>query len=264
VARPKHNVSVNGNKKKREKRENVFICYCGKKYITNSGLWKHKCKQNCYLKTETTEKLEEKQNIESETNLIMMLVKQNSELLEVIKNGTHNTINNTTNKTFNLQLFLNETCKEAMNIQDFIDNVEIQLNDLLTIGKIGYVEGISQIINSNLKALDISKRPIHCSDKKREILYIKDKNKWEKDERKIKIKNLIQEISNKNISFLSDIKIDRQFNNNNNNNNNNINKLKIDKNYNNILLETLGGINYGDSEENIIKNISKNVFIEKN
>ena len=105
----------------------------------------------------------------------------------IIKNGTHNNSNNTNNshnKTFNLQFFLNETCKDAMNIMEFVDSIKLQLHDLENVGKLGYVEGISSIIATNLKALDVSQRPIHCADKKREILYVKDENKWEKETEK--------------------------------------------------------------------------------
>jgi hypothetical protein len=119
-----------------------------------------------------------KQNFELQTQ---MKEQQNhncdlqNQMLEVIKNGT--TINNTNshNKTFNLQFFLNETCKDAMNIMDFVDSIKLTLSDLEKVGKIGYVEGISNIITTNLKALDITQRPIHCTDTKREILYYSDR-----------------------------------------------------------------------------------------
>ena len=256
ILRPKHHKLANGNhletKKTRKTSEKLF-CVCGKSYTTKSGLWKHKSKNNC-LGNDCKSNDTTCENI-SEKELIIKLVKQNTELLEVLKNGTHHTTNNTYNKTFNLQFFLNETCKEAMNIQEFIDNIEIQLNDLLILGKKGYVEGISEIITSNLKALDVSRRPIHCTDKKRDILYIKDEDKWHKDDNKSKIKNVIQKVSNKNITFLTENPL----------NNIDVQKLKIDGSFNTILLETF---NFSDSKfdqnDNIIKNISKNVLIEKN
>jgi len=140
------------------------------------------------------------------------LIEQNSEMLEIIKNGTHNThnthnTNNSHNKTFNLQFFLNETCKDAMNIMDFVDSIKLQLSDLENVGKLGYVEGISNIITSNLKALDVSLRPIHCTDKKRETLYIKDENKWEKeDEEKKKLRKVIKKVASKNQRLLPEFK----------------------------------------------------------
>ena len=124
--------------------------------------------------------------------LIMMLIKQNSQLIQqnadLVKNtsitttNSHNNTNNTNshNKTFNLQFFLNETCKNAMNITDFVDSIKLQLSDLESVGKIGYVEGLSKIIIKNLNALDVTERPVHCSDSKRETMYVKDEDKWEK------------------------------------------------------------------------------------
>jgi hypothetical protein len=124
----------------------------------------------------------------SDKDLIVMLINENKELktlmieqqnmmMKVIENGTHNTTNNTThtnshNKAFNLNFFLNETCKEAMNIGEFVDSLKIQLSDLEHVGEAGYIEGISSIIVKNLKELDVTKRPVHCTDKKRETVYM--------------------------------------------------------------------------------------------
>ena len=108
------------------------------------------------------------------------------QMIDICKNGVinNNTINNvnSNNKTFNLQVFLNEDCKDAMNITDFVNSINLQLSDLEHVGKVGYVEGISNIIIKNLKALDVTKRPVHCTDPKRETIYIKDGDVWEKDE----------------------------------------------------------------------------------
>ena len=275
LLRPKHQNMAFGNDLEIKKLKKTYFCECGKEYLSSSGLWKHKTKCVIELeKNDTISSLVEQDQDEdkgqykdkekdkekgkekdpSDKELIMMLVKQNTELLEVIKHGTHHTTNNnnTINKTFNLQVFLNETCKDAMNIMEFVEHIEIQLGDFLKVGEKGYVEGISHIITSNLKALDVTKRPIHCTDKKRDILYIKDEDKWEKDENKIKIRKAIKKISNKNIGFLSHYK----------------NAYTPDPStdeYDNLLIETLGGIGENDAEkeDNIIKNISKQVVIEK-
>ena len=183
---------------------NNFICECGKEYKHRQSLHNHKKQCNNI-----------QQNLKDDfiinKDFIMMILKQNQEILKengelkymimdtqnqiikVIENGNNTTnINNTTtntnshNKAFNLNFFLNETCKDAMNIMDFVDSIQLQLSDLEKMGEIGYVEGISNIIVKNLSALDVSKRPVHCTDKKRETIYIKDENKWEKDEEKIK------------------------------------------------------------------------------
>ena len=164
----------------------------------------------------------------SDKQLILQILKQNSELikenselrkeqtdikeliLEIVKNGTHNTTNNNTitntnshNKAFNLNFFLNETCKNAMNITDFVDSIKLQLSDLMEVGELGYVEGISKIIVKNLNNLDETVRPIHCTDKKRETMYVKDEGQWEKeDDNKTRLKKAINKVANKNIRLL--------------------------------------------------------------
>ena len=113
-----------------------------------------------------------------------LLIEQNKTIIDAIKH-TNNTTNNNVNshnKTFNLQVFLNEDCKDAMNITEFVNSIQLQLSDLESVGQLGYVEGISNIIIKNLKALDVTKRPVHCTDPKRETIYIKDGDVWEKDE----------------------------------------------------------------------------------
>ena len=179
--------------------KNPIFCLCGKEYKDNSGLWRHKKK--CNLKIETNKEPTDKE-------LIMLLIKENSEMknlvLEVCKNIKPTNITNI-NKTFNLNVFLNEECKDAMNIMDFVDSLKLQLSDLETVGKTGFVNGISNIIVKNLKALDIHKRPVHCSDLKREVLYIKDEDKWNKENEEYnKMKQLIQQITHKNIKKIPD------------------------------------------------------------
>ena len=186
----------------------VLICNCcSKTFKSRVGLWKHKQKCN------QEQKLEKEKEIEKELtdkDLIMMLIKQNSELMEIVKNGNTNTNNshNTThtnshNKAFNLNFFLNETCKNAMNITDFVDSIKLQLSDLMEVGELGYVEGISKIIVKNLNNLDETIRPIHCTDKKRETMYIKDEGEWNKDDdNKSKLKNTVNKVADKNIRLL--------------------------------------------------------------
>jgi hypothetical protein len=234
-----------------------------------SGLWKHKKK--CFYK----EKINSQKNENVENNdindkeLIVMLIKQNSELMketsdfksimmEVIKNGTHNTIQtNSHNKAFNLNFFLNETCKDAMNIMDFVDSIKIQLSDLEKVGEIGYVEGISNIIVRNLKDLDVNKRPVHCTDKKRETMYIKDDNKWEKDEDNKKLHKVVRRVTCKNQNLIPKFKEAHP----------EYNKYhsKVSDQYNKIIVESMGGPGDNDfeKEEKIIKNISKEITIDK-
>ena len=247
-----------------KKNEKIFRCLCGKIYKYDSGFYRHKkkCINTENIINEIQNNTDNKNN---KDELIIMLLKQNSELLEIVKNGKYsttisnnNSTNNSNNKTFNLHFFLNETCKEAMNINDFIDSIKLQLTDLERVGEIGYIDGISNIITKNLKALDITRRPIHCTDKKREVLYIKDENKWEKeDEDKKRIKKVIKKIASKNALLLPKFKEVHP----------DCGKSvsKYSDQYNKIIIESMGGIgdNNDEKEDKIIKNITKNVTIDK-
>jgi hypothetical protein len=193
-----------------------YICHnCDKGYKTSSGLWKHN--QLCgEPKSETGDKDLIMMLLKENSEMKNMLVKENSEIksmmMEVIKNGTHNTnnsnivnannitTNNNTTNTFNLQFFLNDTCKDAINMSDFIDSIELQMQDLEETGRLGYVDGISKVVIRKLNALNEHDRPIHCSDSKREVIYIKDDECWSKDnENKDKIKKMIKHVAHKNI-----------------------------------------------------------------
>ncbi len=200
----KHQKEMIGNSFKQNFRNNEFFCdICNNEYKTSSGLWKHrnKCKKN--KEDEEIEKLVSAHNEPSDKELMMMLIKDNAEMrkmmMEVIKNGTHNT-NNSHNKTFNLQFFLNEQCKDAINITDFVNSIQLQLEDLEETGRLGYVDGISRVVIKNLDDMNTHKRPIHCSDSKREILYIKDNNQWIKDnDNKDTMIKMIKQVANKNM-----------------------------------------------------------------
>ena len=182
--------------------------------------------------------------------------------MEVIKTGTHNT-NNTTNtnshnKSFNLNFFLNETCKDAMNITDFVNSIQLQLSDLERVGEVGYVDGISNIIIKNLKQLDVTKRPVHCTDKKREVLYVKDEDKWEKEEAENKlIRKAIKRVSHKNILMLSKFKDAHP--------DCSKSDSKFSDQYNKITVESFGGAGDDDAkkEDKIIRNLSKTIVIER-
>ena len=234
---------------------------CNKEFKNRSGLWKHKQKCNYIQPTELQNVIE---NETTDKDLIMLLIKENAELknmmMDVIKNGTNNTNinNNSNNKTFNLQVFLNETCKDAMNIMDFVDSIKIQLSDIESIGELGYVNGMSKLIIKHLNALDENMRPVHCSDPKRDSLYVKDKNVWEKeDPDNKKIKKAIKYISHKNICALPEWKAkypDCIYS----------DSLKSDQ-YNHILIEAMGGSGDNDAEkaDKIVKKIAKVVTIDK-
>jgi hypothetical protein len=242
-----------------QKGSKLYYCSCGKAYKYDSGYYRHK--KTCKFEEEPKDDSDHKST--SDKDLIMMLVKQNTELMEILKNGTNNTTNTNTNcmnnnKTFNLQFFLNETCKDAMNITDFVESIKLQLCDLEKMGEVGYIEGLSNIITSNLKVMDVTERPVHCTDKKRETIYIKDDNKWEKeDDNKTKLRKAIKKISSKNFKLMSAYR-DKypgcQF----------AESKQSDK-YNKLMIEALGGEgdNEIEKENKIIHNISKNIVIDK-
>jgi hypothetical protein len=256
ILRPKHTFSLEGNAKEIKKLEKTFLCICGKKFKTNAGLWKHhnKCNNHSNQNRINLEKSDDKND-----KLIEYLVKENKEIkeliLEIVKNGTNNTTNttNTThtnsyNKAFNLNFFLNETCKNAMNITDFIDSIKLQLNDLIELGELGYVEGISKIIINNLNNLDETERPIHCTDKKRETMYIKDEGQWNKeDEKKTKLRKAINKITDKNIRLLPTFR--EKFPEYKNS------SSKLSDKYDKLVIEVM--TTDEDKTEKIIKNISK-------
>jgi hypothetical protein len=243
--------------------QKVYHCTCGKIYKDYSGLWRHNKKCTFNKNKSLDDSIND--NKINDKELIMMLIKQNSELLEVIKNGTHNNTNvinsnntNCNNKSFNLQFFLNETCKDAMNIMDFVNSIKLQLSDLENVGKIGFVNGISKIIIKNLNALDETQRPVHCTDKKREVIYVKDDNKWEKDENDHKkIRQAIKVLAKRNSKLLFDFKdkypecMDSE--------------SKYSDKYTKLFIEAYGGTGNEDidNENKIIKNISKEIIIDK-
>ena len=250
-----------------------YKCECGNKYKYDSGYYRHK-KKCIFIKEKPNEEKEQTkidENIDidlSDKNLILTLIQQNNELqkqiLEVIKNGTNNTNNiinnnNSNNKSFNLNFFLNETCKNAMNIMDFVDSIKIQLSDVESIGELGYVNGMSKLIIKHLNALEENMRPVHCSDPKRESLYVKDANVWEKeDPDNKKIKKAIKYISHKNICALPEWKAkypDCIYS----------DSKKSDQ-YNHIVVEAMGGSGDNDAEkaDKIVKKIAKVVTIDKN
>ena len=213
----------------------MFICeLCDKQYKSRPGLWLHQKK--CIPTQESDneqEEISEKTSVTPDMNMFIDLLKQNQEfkefmmgqskqiqemqvnmqetqqenqelqkqLIEAVKVGQHienQTINNN-NQKFNLNFFLNEQCKDAINMSDFLENMELDLEDLTETGRLGYVGGISRILVNKLQELDVYKRPMHCTDMKRETLYIKDNDEWEKQvNSKDKMSKIIGQVANKN------------------------------------------------------------------
>jgi hypothetical protein len=237
---------------------NTFVCDCGRHYKHRQSLFNHKkvcsdCEENI-----------EHDNSLNEKDLIMTLLQQNNQLqtqiIELCKEKSVTNINNTGahinshNKTFNLNVFLNETCKDAMNIMEFVDSLKLQLSDLESVGRLGYVEGISNIIVKNLKQLDVHKRPVHCSDSKREVMYIKDEDKWEKEnEEKKKLRKVIKKIADKNARLIPKFKEEHP---------DCVKSVsKFSDQYNKLIVESFD--NDAEKEDKIIKKIAKNVIIDK-
>ena len=250
-----------------DKNEHFTCDKCNKEYKSRVGIWKHN--KLCNINNNETGVPNHKDK-DNDKDIIMMLIKDNNEfknllmeqqtlMMEVVKNGTNNnTTINSHNKTFNLQVFLNETCKDAMNIMEFVDSIKLQLSDFERVGEVGFVNGISDIIIKNLKQLDITERPIHCTDKKRAIMYVKDDDKWEKeDDTNKKVRRAIKYIANKNIKLMDAYKAvhpDCQKS-----------ESKYSDSYNKFVIEALGGSGNEDcdNEDKIISRLSKVVTIEK-
>jgi hypothetical protein len=268
LMRPKHINLTHSNASCDKK--NIYTCQdCNKNYISRNGLWNHskKCKKvintsenkntTCIVTTDIFLEL-----IKDNKEMKQIILEQNNTINNLVKNGiitnNNNIITNSNNKTFNLQFFLNETCKDAMNITDFVDSLNLEISDLEDVGKLGYIEGISNIIIKNLKSMDETKRPVHCTDKKRETIYIKDQGQWEKeDDNNTKLKKSIRKVASKNIRLISQFREKypecRK------------SESSISDKYNKMIIEAMGGPgdNSLEKEEKIIRNIAKNVIINK-
>lgn len=261
-------MEMSGNTKTQKNPDKYFCEKCKKGYDTNSGLWKHK--KNCKNNDNDDNNNDNNDDINDNNELVKYLMKENSELknmvLEVCKSikpieqnqiNCNNTINSN-NKSFNLNVFLNETCKDAMNIMEFIDSLKIQLSDLENVGKLGYVQGMTKIIINNLNLLDENKRPVHCTDSKREVLYVKDENKWEKEnEEKKQLRKMIKHVTHKNTKLLKEFKIKYPGCENS--------ESKYSMTYDKLFVEAFGGKgnNEYENDNKIIRNIAKHVIIDK-
>jgi hypothetical protein len=266
-------------------------CTCGNKYKDRSGLWRHhkkcepgkyfdsKCFENVQNEVIGTMNLDLDENVQNEvigtkeefanasnqnlTNAILTLIEQNKELqtqlLELAREGRNTIINNnTSNTSFNLNVYLNETCKNAINMLDYVNSLHLELSDLEETGLLGYSNGMSRIFINGLKDMDVNMRPIHCSDLKREILYIKEDNVWEKDnENRDKIKDALRRIEKKNIMQIPLwVKAHP---------NCIISSNRDNTPYLNMVMQSTGGRNPAETEDmaKIITNIAKAVVINK-
>jgi hypothetical protein len=265
---------------------------CDKPFNDRAGLWRHNKKcvliqqtinsqnilvnisdlQNDHIKQQQLVEYLLKENsefkqlmIDQNKQMLTSMQEQNKNMLELAKNSaghnntTANVINNNTNNHFNLNVFLNETCKDAMNIMEFVDQLQVSVKDLEETGRLGYAEGISKIFINGLKQINISDRPIHCADSKREIVYIKDKNQWTKeDDNKSLLTNAIKHVAHKNMRQIREwTKVNPEYNDSSSKQNDRY--LKIVSNSMNGSTEEETNKNYNK----IIKNITKETVIEK-
>ena len=248
---------------------------CSKTYKDNSGLWRHK--QKCSVNFDTNTNPNPNLNIDiinENKSFKEFMIEQNQEfkslIIELLKKETFNTINNNNNnninnisncnnQSFNLNFFLNEQCKDALNIDEFVDSIKMNLSDLENFAHLGYADGVSNIFSKGIKELGVHLRPIHCSDTKREVLYIKNNDEWikESDDKPL-ITKAIKKVAFKNIKQINEwvkenpaCKDPRT--------------KKYDQ-YNKIVMNAMSGVTEEEQKNNIekiVKNVTKSVAIEK-
>jgi hypothetical protein len=250
----KHQNDYTQLRKKEQKMPDGYKCVCGKQYAHRQGVYAHK--KTCEADKDENNK-EATGDMKMITTLMMEMMKSNTEIqkqmLEVCKVNT--TISS--KKTFNLQFFLNEQCKDAMNISEFVDSFELDLEDLESVGELGYVEGMTKIIVDKLNSMDVYKRPIHCSDAKREIIYIKDEDRWEREARdNPKLRKAIKTLSFRNMKLAvlwSDTYPESKSS-----------ESRLNDVYMNIIIQSTGGSGeISISEDKIIRRIIKEIVINK-
>ena len=275
----KHKRLAETSKKMPNDSHKSFDCGCGKKYYHSSSLAKHK--RSCIVTSipiietkEIDKKIDEQndyticsdENITITKDMFMSLLKDNQEMMKMIKSLsehqltttqhiTNNNSNNNITNNFNLNIFLNEKCKDALNMSEFIDSLKITLDDLLFSKDNGITRGVTDIMMKRLKELDIYKRPIHCTDIKRDTMYIKDEDKWHKDNNHNKFKNTIIQVANKERSALQQWALD--------------NPDWIDTEQKQIQYLTMVRSicepieTYSNYERKIVKNIGKEILVDK-
>ena len=256
-----------------EKGQKSIVCNCGKSYRHTSTLYAHKKKCNF-----ETHKLITTSNEDAYNNVIIpcevfvellkqngefkeLMIEQNKQMIDLIGSGIGNTTNyhNNVKNKFNINIFLNEQCKDAMNIMDFVNTMQLQLSDLERVGELGYIKGISHIVVNKLKDLDVCKRPIHCSDLKRETMYVKDENVWEKEgDKNDKLSKMIKHLAHKNQKQIGDWQeVNPEYKDSE--------STKCDE-YLKIVCESMTGLTNDEESETcmnkIIKNIAKEVIIK--
>jgi hypothetical protein len=256
--------------KNAEKKLMNYHCVTCDFYTSNKTNYKHHeltaKHQKCMLLGKNAEKIQDKTKPESNSSnndMLMELIKQNNELqkqiIEMLKepktvNNTNNNTNNT-NIQFNIHQFLNETCKNAPNFSDFIENIQVSENDLENNATMGFVNGMTKLIVDNLKQMELNDRPIHCTDVKRETIYVKEENQWDKEKSRIVIQRGIQEITRKNMCQLTEWREE----------NPEYEDMDSEIGEKSIILQQnlMAGSNRDEFYPKIIKNIAKETILDK-
>lgn len=270
----KHNLLTNPNEiLPPQKEERKYVCCCGNEYKHMSSLCNHRKKcsgqriENYAEKNENTKSINANLLLEivKQTNEFKsLLVEQNNKINELASQNTmiqnNITTNHTThNNSFNLNVFLNEQCKDALNLMDFVNSLQLKLTDFEATGRLGYVEGISKIIVNGLKQMDVHKRPIHCTDVKRETMYVKDQDVWEKEnEDKSRLTKAVKLVADKNFQQMQEWQKEYP--------DCVVNNTQQNEMFIKIMLAVLGGQTPEEEEKNrekILRNIAKEVAIDK-
>ena len=265
----KHNDIISG------KKQQIFVCQCQSSFFSRTSLWRHtkKCLLHSLSVTkDETEKLTTASNPASSNELVIQLLKQNNDLqlmlieqsnkmFELAKEAKYitNNSNSNNNNQFNLNVFLNEKCKDAINMDEFVDSLQLKLKDLEETARLGYSDGIYRIFINGLNELDIYKRPIHCSDLKRETIYIKDQDTWGKDDiEKTKLTKAVRAIGRKNMKQIFEWqKLNPEYNDS---------SSKQNDRYHKMICNVMNGSTKEEQESNlnkIIRNITREVVIDK-
>ena len=262
----KHKSTENqqNQQEKHQKTPNNYVCECGKIYKERTGLWKHK--KTCdYTEPEETSKITKTSEDDvSVKDVMVMMMEDRKQMMDLMKhiNTTNNTTNTNSHNTnnFNMNFFLNEQCKDALNIMDFVNSVKVKMNEVEDVGALGYAEGIGRIFVRALNELDVYQRPIHCSDLKRETLYVKDENGWEKEEETTpKVKKSIRHLAHQNVKAISEWK--------EKNSSWQKRHSQTEEQYYKITGNSMGACEPEGNEKNynkIIRKVAKEVTIDKN
>ena len=246
----KHEKITNDNNLE-QKVPNEFICECGKKYNYLSGLSRHR--KTCKREKKETSIIENEENVDYKS-MFLEMINENKELRKQISElipKVGNTINSNNKQKFNINVFLNEKCKDAISMDEFIDKIEVSMKNLLTTKEKGQVYGISNIIMENMNKLSLYERPLHCTDKKRETLYVKN-NEWEKDDSKTHINKALKKVESKQLKNLN-VWLETHPN--------YMNNPVEQEEFAQLMSEC--GKSIDDGREKIIKKLCDNVYIEK-